>query len=67
MTMQNQHSDALLDASLTQELMRLCVEEAQRQNVNAVIAVMNVSGILFGLLRMPGSFLASYDYAQWKA
>ena len=50
-----------------QAAMGLAAEEAERQGVDVVIAIVNASGILSGFVRMPGGFLASVDYAQWKA
>lgn len=65
--MQPQEDECGFDFHPLQEALRLSAEEASRRNVNAVIAVMNATGLLSGFLRMPGSFLASNDYAQWKA
>lgn len=56
-----------LDCPRIQNAMRLAVKEAERQQATVAIAIVNASGVLAGFLRMPGSFLASVDYAQWKA
>ena len=43
---------------------------ARRENelrIAVVIAIVDASGVPVALLRMPGSFLASLDYAQDKA
>ena len=65
--MNKQPDKSSLDFHLVQAALRLSTEEASRQSVNAVIAVMNASGVLSGFIRMPDSFLASNEYAQWKA
>lgn len=43
------------------------VETARALGVKMAVAVMDAGGNLAGFVRMPGSFLASIDYAQWKA
>lgn len=56
-----------LDSGDIQKAMQLSAKEAERQQAAVAIAIVNASGVLAGFLRMPGSFLATVDYAQWKA
>lgn len=43
-------------------------EKMAREAANPVVTVLtDASGRVCGLLRMPGAFLASGDYAEWKA
>lgn len=56
-----------LDAASINNALVKAVEAASQAGVNVAIAIVDSSGILAGFLRMPGSFLASVDYAQWKA
>lgn len=64
---ENAHTEDLPGCEETQRALRLSAEAAADAGVRAAIAVVNASGVLAGFLRMPGSFLASVDYAQWKA
>ncbi len=50
-----------------QTALSFVAQAAQKEGINITAAILNASGILVGLLRMPNSFLASTDYAQWKA
>lgn len=43
------------------------IEEARRLDIRIAVAIVDAGGNLFGFLRMPGSFLASIEYAHWKA
>ncbi len=56
-----------LDCASVQNAVRCMVEEAEQQGAKVAIAIVNASGVLTGFVKMPGSFLASVDYAQWKA
>ena len=40
---------------------------AAEASAPVVIVLTDAGGLVCGLLRMPGSFLASSDYAEWKA
>ncbi len=40
---------------------------AEREGAHIVVAIVDASGLLLGLSRMPQAFLASGDYAEWKA
>ncbi|MEQ8936017.1 MAG: heme-binding protein [Amphiplicatus sp.] len=50
-----------------QKALLVAAEAAIAFNARISVAIVNSSGVMFGFLRMPGSFLASVDYAQWKA
>lgn len=41
--------------------------EAKHLNVNVAIAIFDAHGNEIAFYRMPGAFLASNDYARWKA
>lgn len=59
--------DDELSCACVQNAARLAIEEAERQGAKISIAIVTASGILAGFSRMPGSFLATVEYAQWKA
>ena len=62
-----QDSSPLLDHASINRAMANATHAAGEANVSVVVAIVDTSGVLAGLVRMPGSFLASVDYAQWKA
>ncbi len=56
-----------LDFNTIQNAEHCAIAEAQRHNISVAVAIVDGSGILSSFFRMPGSFLASVDYAKWKA
>ena len=60
------HADDL-DCAYIQNAEQLAMQEAERQDVKASVAIVTASGVLAGFVRMPGSFLATVEYAHWKA
>lgn len=55
------------DAESVNAALRCAVQAARRQGIEVAVAVVDSGGVLTGFQRMSGSFLASVEYAQWKA
>lgn len=62
----DRHDDEL-DCARVQKAVQFAINEAERQDAKISIAIMTASGVLSAFIRMPGSFLATIEYAQWKA
>lgn len=62
----HQYTDELNYARI-QKAEQLATREAERQVAKISVAIVNTSGVLMGFLKMPGSFLATVEYAHWKA
>ena len=65
--MSEQQATPALDSTAIQSMLAGAVQKAEELDVKVAIAVLDASGAKAGFLSMPGAFLASTDYAEWKA
>ncbi len=56
-----------LDFDTAQIAQQRALTEAKRHGVSIALAIVDNRGVLSSFFRMPESFLASVDYARWKA
>lgn len=52
--------------SMNDAISAVC-KHANEMGISVTISIVNSAGLQSGMLRMPNSFLASIDYAFWKA
>ena len=58
---------AAIDAETVNAALGSAIQAAQLEDAKIAVCILDAGGNLAGFQRMPGSFLASTDYAQWKA
>ncbi len=63
----NSLTDQNLTAAEANEILARAMKAAEKESADVAVALVNASGVLAGFLRTPASFLASVDYARWKA
>ncbi|MBB34274.1 MAG: cobalamin adenosyltransferase [Hirschia sp.] len=56
-----------LPARAVQAALEAAIGEATNCDARIVVIIVDRAGLVVGMLRMPGAFLASNDYAQYKA